>query len=231
MNLLQIWKSLAPNATDILSAKDATEPCSNKLEGIAQTLGCHVLLHRVSDMLPCFVSASFDRFFRMCNGKLCSAEMLQFIGRQRYPIIPFWNGIVEELGNSFDEPQLMSICLTDLNGKNVWCAGCYGLLPTPYDHTPVVMGICYELATLGPIGMLQANEPQHENALQQRFNLLSEREREVLALILSEKSVSGIAKELFLCVDTVSSHRKNLMAKLQVRSNIGMVAYQKFLFK
>ena len=54
---------------------------------------------------------------------------------------------------------------------------------------------------------------------------LTEREREVIRLIAREKTNAEIAHALSLSNDTVKTHRKHLMAKLEVRSTAGLVKY------
>ena len=54
---------------------------------------------------------------------------------------------------------------------------------------------------------------------------LTAREREIIRLIALERTNGEIAAALFLSEDTVKSHRKNLMAKLNVRSIAGLVRY------
>jgi DNA-binding CsgD family transcriptional regulator len=56
-------------------------------------------------------------------------------------------------------------------------------------------------------------------------NSLSERETEVLILLVSGKSNKEIAEELFISVHTVVTHRKNLSNKLGVRSTAAMAIY------
>jgi DNA-binding NarL/FixJ family response regulator len=55
--------------------------------------------------------------------------------------------------------------------------------------------------------------------------ILTKREVEVLKLICNEYTNADIAKKLFLSVDTVNSHRKNIFLKLGVNNTAGMVKY------
>ncbi len=55
--------------------------------------------------------------------------------------------------------------------------------------------------------------------------ILSRRELEVLRLICKEYSNAEIAEKLFLCVSTVETHRKNLIAKLGVNNTVGLVKF------
>lgn len=52
---------------------------------------------------------------------------------------------------------------------------------------------------------------------------LSRREKEVLELIVNECSTAEIAEKLFISFNTVASHRKSLMAKLDVKNTAGLV--------
>ena len=52
---------------------------------------------------------------------------------------------------------------------------------------------------------------------------LSRREKEVLALIVDEHSTAELADKLFISFNTAASHRKSLMAKLDVKNTAGLV--------
>ncbi len=54
---------------------------------------------------------------------------------------------------------------------------------------------------------------------------LSPRELEVLKLITQEFSNQEIAKELFISVRTVDTHRRNLLEKLNLKNNVGLAKY------
>jgi DNA-binding NarL/FixJ family response regulator len=54
---------------------------------------------------------------------------------------------------------------------------------------------------------------------------LTKRETEILTLIAQEYSNPEIAKELFISIRTVDTHRRNLLEKLQVRNTAGLVKH------
>lgn len=54
---------------------------------------------------------------------------------------------------------------------------------------------------------------------------LTAREREIIRLVALERTNGEIAATLFISEDTVKTHRKNLMTKLNVRSVAGLVRY------
>ena len=55
------------------------------------------------------------------------------------------------------------------------------------------------------------------------FPRISRREKQVLNLIVWEKTTQEIADELFISFSTVETHRKNLLHKLDVRNTAGLV--------
>jgi len=58
-----------------------------------------------------------------------------------------------------------------------------------------------------------------------RHELLSDREHEVLRLLVAGRTVSDIASDLFLSVKTISTYRTRLMEKLGVRNTADLVRY------
>lgn len=54
---------------------------------------------------------------------------------------------------------------------------------------------------------------------------LTKREKEVLKLITREHTTAEIAEKLFISQNTVESHRKNLLSKLQIRNSAGLARY------
>ena len=51
---------------------------------------------------------------------------------------------------------------------------------------------------------------------------LTKRELEILKLLITEKSNLQIANFLHLSVNTVETHRKNIMKKLKIKSILGL---------
>jgi len=52
---------------------------------------------------------------------------------------------------------------------------------------------------------------------------ITPREYEVLKLIANELTMVEIAKQLYLSMETVKSHRKNLLKKLQAKNTAGLI--------
>ncbi|MGB3179960.1 MAG: response regulator transcription factor [Cyclobacteriaceae bacterium] len=54
---------------------------------------------------------------------------------------------------------------------------------------------------------------------------LTQREKDVLRLIVKECTTPEIAEQLFISTHTVETHRKNLLSKLNMRNTAGLVKY------
>ena len=83
--------------------------------------------------------------------------------------------------------------------------------------------------------LLKKKEREEEEEEEDTFTLkykLTLREREVLQLLLDEESNRQIGKTLNISIRTVETHRKNIMLKLDVKNNIGLIkkalSYQLF---
>lgn len=55
--------------------------------------------------------------------------------------------------------------------------------------------------------------------------VLTEREKEIIKLIVAEKTSSEIASTMYLSVNTINHYRKSIMHKLGVKSLVGIVNY------
>jgi regulator of cell morphogenesis and NO signaling len=67
----------------------------------------------------------------------------------------------------------------------------------------------------------EAVEPQSETA----GEVLSEREKEIIVQVVKGLSNKEIAEALFISVNTVMTHRRNIARKLQIRSAAGLTIY------
>ena len=79
--------------------------------------------------------------------------------------------------------------------------------------------------------LLKKKEEKEEDTFTIKYKLTL-REREVLELILDEENNRQIGKSLDISIRTVETHRKNIMLKLNVKNNIGLIkkalSYQLF---
>lgn len=71
----------------------------------------------------------------------------------------------------------------------------------------------------------QTNNEYPQGFLLEQQHGLTEREIDVLKLIVQENTTSEIAVKLFISVHTVETHRKNLIKKVKVKNIAGLVKY------
>ena len=65
----------------------------------------------------------------------------------------------------------------------------------------------------------------HNSVAKQENVMLTRREVEVLKLIAAEHSNQEVADKLFISIRTVDTHRRNLLEKLKLKNNAGLVRY------
>jgi two-component system response regulator DctR len=92
--------------------------------------------------------------------------------------------------------------------------GAYDFIEKPFDDYQL---LCQALNALDS-GADRARAQAGEAGGAERLALLTEREREVLDLVLAGKPSRQVAAELFISVKTVEFHRARIMQKLNVRS-------------
>lgn len=71
--------------------------------------------------------------------------------------------------------------------------------------------------------MMQKVKKQHQSS--EEIKVLTERELEIVKLIVQEYSTSDIAEQLFISPRTVDTHRKNIMSKTNSKTIIGLIKY------
>ncbi len=62
------------------------------------------------------------------------------------------------------------------------------------------------------------------NTFSRSYDLFTNREREILKLIVASRSSKQIAEELFISLHTVNTHRKNILAKASVGTPVELVS-------
>lgn len=72
---------------------------------------------------------------------------------------------------------------------------------------------------------VKLSEEQNENNEMPKTDLLSEREKEIVACVAKGLSNKEIAEYLFLSINTVTTHRRNIAKKLSIHSSAGITIY------
>lgn len=83
----------------------------------------------------------------------------------------------------------------------------------------IVMGEVY--LPLSYIKQVQLQKIQPVNSI------LTKRETEIIGLISNGKTTNQIASQLFLSINTIETHRKNIYRKLEINTNVELTLYAK----
>ena len=139
---------------------------------------------------------------------------------------------VYEMVQSMD-PSSMASCFqqvrTTENPEYSWYFSSIRVLLRADDGTPLLI-----ITTACPIDplhhvthkvnrLLQENNFLRQHAA--RFGQLTTREREILRRLALGESAPGIAVALFISVQTVETHRRNLRRKLSIQSSYELTEY------
>jgi two-component system nitrate/nitrite response regulator NarL len=83
----------------------------------------------------------------------------------------------------------------------------------------IAMGYPYVSPEITKIIMTEFNQPEEKS------ELLTEREREILRLIAKEYSNKQMAEKLFISERTVETHRKNIFRKTNTNTLVGLIKF------
>ena len=126
-------------------------------------------------------------------------------------------------------PGIMVIALSTFNQgtyiKKMMEAGASGYLLKNTSKVEILEAI--KTVTLGKtyLSFEAGKELQITNVKDDNIPLLTKREKEILILIAEGHTNQQIKEKLFISVDTVDTHRKNIHTKLNVKNTAMLVRY------
>lgn len=176
----------------------------------------------------------------VCTGAFANADRLIYKMQQSDPDVvmmdinmPGMSGIeaVKIITEKFPAVRLLMQTVFDENDKifAAICAGASGYIlkkTTPKKMLEAVRETYAGGAPMTPSVAAKVLEMfrLHTKVDKNEFIDLSEREKEILALLVKGKSYKNIASECFISIDTVSTHIRHIYEKLHVHSKSEAVA-------
>lgn len=170
----------------------------------------------------------------ICEHSFESAELfLKAVGEVAPDVVlmdiqlPKMNGIeaVRELKGRYRHIEVLMLTVHQ-NDKLIFdslCAGASGYLVKNTPPSKIIDAIQEALRGGAPMSSQVARMVVH-SFRQNRDNLLTQRERDVLEQLCEGKSYRSIGDTLFISQDTVRSHIKSIYKKLEVNSKSEAVA-------
>lgn len=157
---------------------------------------------------------NFDMLITDISMPLLSGTELCKIIKQRFPKIKVL--ILSMLSST---PVVKEAVLAEADGFVLKNSGKTELLYAL--HTLMNDGTYYS----GNILPILYNQLEKEKEISQNTAVLTERERQVLSLILNEMTSEQIAERLSISKKTVDNHRSNILDKTGCKSTIGLVKF------
>jgi len=176
----------------------------------------------------------------ICTGAFADANKLNRSMQLAYPDVvlmdinmPGISGIeaVHIIKENYPEVQILMQTVFEENDKifAAICAGASGYMLKKTSPLKMVEAIRETYFGGAPmtasvaVKVIQMFRVQSHGTTKE-FVDLSEREKEILALLVKGKSYKGIASECFISIDTVSTHVRHIYEKLHVHSKSEAVA-------
>ncbi len=167
------------------------------------------------------------------------AEVLAFLGDNKVDVVisdlqmPEMNGIelTTKIHEQFPEVRVLILTIDDEPHKirQAISAGASGYLSKDTDRVELEEAIKKLHAGLPyyseKVLKIITTGEKDKSLISKELAKLSAREIDVLKLISEEYSTNEIAEKLFISVNTVESHRKNLMRKLDVKNVVGLIKF------
>lgn len=165
-----------------------------------------------------------------CHGVLNKTDLFYSLKRKKFDIliqdIKFGNDNAKDFLNELKKefPHLKIVLLSTISDSVT-----IKQLSNKVDGYVLKSESLIEIETA--IKQLAKGEKYFSTMAQKKMNqlipddsiILTKREREVLEVIMREKSIKQIAEELYISEKTVELHRSNLFIKLNVKNITGLV--------
>ena len=166
-------------------------------------------------------------------------EVLDFLENNEVDVVlsdlqmPEMNGIelTTQIHQYFPEVRVLILTVDDEPHKirQAIAAGASGYLLKDTDRAELEEAIrkLYQKLPYYSEKVLKiiTTNPQDNKLIDKELSQISSREIEVLKLIAMEYSTNEIADKLFVSVNTIESHRKSLMKKLDVKNVVGLIKF------
>jgi DNA-binding NarL/FixJ family response regulator len=165
-------------------------------------------------------------------------EVLDFLENNEADVVlsdlqmPEMNGIelTTKIHQHFPEVRVLILTIEDEPHKIRQCiaAGASGYLLKDTDRAELEEAIrkLYQKLPYYSEKVLKIITTNPDNKLiNSELSQISSREIDVLKLIAMEYSTNEIADKLFVSVNTIESHRKSLMKKLDVKNVVGLIKF------
>jgi DNA-binding NarL/FixJ family response regulator len=165
-------------------------------------------------------------------------EVLDFLENNEADVVlsdlqmPEMNGIelTTKIHQHFPEVRVLILTIDDEPHKIRQCiaAGASGYLLKDTDRAELEEAIrkLYQKLPYYSEKVLKIITTNPDNKLiNSELSQISSREIDVLKLIAMEYSTNEIADKLFVSVNTIESHRKSLMKKLDVKNVVGLIKF------
>ncbi|MDB5111805.1 MAG: hypothetical protein JWR67_2919 [Mucilaginibacter sp.] len=203
-NLIQKKSLLIEDIVDYIPGSVMIQDLSSMTNTYMNKQGCDILRHSKEELQE-LGPAYFDLFFPKEEVAVIKTELYQFIRQEDYTKqYSFFQRVRPNEGS--DYKWYLNITRLYPNSNK----------PMNYELMHVAVAVSNTSYVAKKLSYLsEQNEFVEKNYV--KYNLLTCREKEIIKLIADGYSTYSISEMLFISQHTVNNHRKNIIAKLQIK--------------
>jgi DNA-binding CsgD family transcriptional regulator len=225
MDINQRWTKIA-DAIAVCLAKDSRQVLD--CHGLARALNglsCGIVLHRLGHANPLYYNITVQAMVGASYAEFDAAVLLSIMPRLTPSALAYAQVYRRAFEGAAPAEQRFQCGLLDGEGREVMYYGMSAPLQLKGDGQ-VILTVLYDVDALVQAAtaddvLMDSLTPEQNKA----FGSLTQREKEVLRLMVDHLRCAEIAKRLFITPDTVQTHRKNLLRKLGVQGVLGLMPF------
>lgn len=225
MGIYDRWKRIADAILACMAAEGSRPEDCTQLADVLNAMQCGVLLHMPGQMAPMFYNTTVQQIVGKPAAVFGTEELTALLPRLTMSAMSNLQVYGIHFGQGGAGAMRFQCALLDECGTERMYFGMSQRLEAT-DASSAVLTVFYDLDVLLETAtddqpLLDALTPDQSRA----FSTLTDREKEVLALVAHHLRSQEIAKQLCIAPQTVQTHRKNLLRKLGVRTAYGLAPF------
>lgn len=225
MLINQRWTKIA-DAIAVCLAKDSRQvPDCHGLARALNGLSCGIVLHRLGHANPLYYNTTVQAMVGASYAEFDASVLLSIMNRLSPSAMAYMQVYRKTFEGSTQAMQRFQCGLLDGKGREVMYYGISAPLHLKGDGQ-LILTVLYDVDAL--VQAATADDVLMDNLTPEQnkaFGSLTQREKEVLRLMVDHLRCAEIAKRLFITPETVKSHRKNLFRKLGVPGLLGLAPF------
>jgi DNA-binding CsgD family transcriptional regulator len=225
MGITEQWKAVAEMVGTC--AKDgnfSAEDHCTKVSVLLHAAECAIILHRADKGLPLWYNTTVRDVLGVSHTGFGPANLARILGLAPPRALAAFLTFLHWQQAGHEGLCRFQMALRDAQGTERFWYICCGKLPA--EGPAVILSVCFDVERL--VGQLHPSAmpaPAVSPEKLRAYLSLTVREREILRCIAMGSKNSDIANTLCISEETVQTHRRNILRKLNIHSALGLAPF------